>query len=291
MHYASAMVDRSCPGCRSQSATPMGTKDGYKVVKCGRCGSLYNLALPEQTALYEDHYVDEILPELVHRRCREIVTTFEEFRKIGSLLDVGCGSGSMLKAAIDAGWRAQGLEIASSAVETLRKQGFEVNESFLEDANYSDSSFDVILAGGVIEHAHNPDSFLAACFRFLRPGGLLYITTPNALGSSVRLLGLRWTAVAPIDHVHLFSVSGLTTLLRSHGFQIERITAEGANPLELIHALRKRGETSGFDRVGSAVRLNEALSSSRPRLLIKGLINRLLSATRLGDELKIYSSK
>lgn len=269
----------------------MGIKEGYTVVKCGRCSSLYSPVLPKQYPHYEDHYWEEILPELVHRRSREIVATFEKFRETGLLLDVGCGSGAMLKAAVDAGWRAQGLEIASSAVETLREQGFEVKKTPIEEANFSDSSIDVIVANGVIEHVHYPDTFLASCFRFLRPGGLLYITTPNALGTSVRLLGIRWTAVSPNDHVHLFSMSGITTLLRSHGFQIERVAAEGANPLELLHALRDRSEESGFDRVGSAYLLNETFSSSKPRLLIKGLINRLLTTTRLGDELKIYSTK
>ncbi len=269
----------------------MGIKEGYKVVKCGRCSSLYSPVLPKQYPLYEDHYRDEILPELVHRRSREIVATFEDFRETGLLLDVGCGSGAMLRAAVDAGWRAQGLEIASSAVEALRKQGFDVQKTFIEEASFSDSSIDVIVANGVIEHVHYPDTFLTSCFRFLRPGGLLYITTPNALGTSVRLLGIRWTAVSPNDHVHLFSISGITTLLRSHGFQIERVAAEGANPLELLHALRDRSEESDFDRVGSAYLLNETFSSSKPRLLIKGLINRILTTTRLGDELKIYSTK
>ena len=89
-------------------------------------------------------------------------------------------------------------------------------------------------------------------------------------------------------------MSGLRTLLGSHGFRIEKIAAEGANPIELLHALRNRGQASDFtheDRVGSAYRLTEALLSSRPRVLIKGLINKVLTATRLGDELKIYASK
>ena len=290
------MNDRACPACDSQSAILLGIKTGFKIARCERCRSLYNLRLPTQTALYDDHYSDSGMdvPDLVNRRSREIVTTFEDFRKTGTLLDVGCGAGKMLKAAVDAGWEAQGLEIASSAVEELRKQGFQVRESFVEEACYPDSAFDVIVANGVIEHVHHPGPFLVECFRILRPGGLFYVTTPNALGFSARLLGLRWTVVGPDDHVHLFSVSGLRTLLGSHGFRIEKIAAEGANPIELLHALRNRGQESDFtheDRVGSAYRLNEALLSSRPRVLIKGLINKVLTATRLGDELKIYASK
>ena len=269
----------------------MGFKAGIEIARCGRCKSLYDLNLPEQTVLYEDHYLGKILSDLVRRRSREIVASFEEYKKTGLLLDVGCGAGAILGAAVEAGWSAQGLEIASSAVDELRRQGFEVNKSFLEEAGYSDSSFDVVVANGVVEHVHDPAPFVAECFRILRPGGLFYVTTPNAFGCSARLLGLRWTTVEPGDHVHIFSLSGLSTLLGSHGFLIDRVTAEGVNPLEILYALRRRGLPADFDRSASSHQLNEAFSTSRARRFVKKQINLALTATRMGDELKVHATK
>ena len=78
----------------------MGFKAGIEIARCGRCKSLYDLNLPEQTVLYEDHYLGKALSDLVRRRSREIVASFEEYKTTGLLLDVGCGAGAILGAAV-----------------------------------------------------------------------------------------------------------------------------------------------------------------------------------------------
>jgi hypothetical protein len=44
-----------------------------------------------------------------------------------------------------------------------------------------------------------------------------------------------------------------------------------------------------FDRVTTAYQLNESLMKSRPRRVLKDLVNGVLNITRLGDTLKIYA--
>jgi 2-polyprenyl-3-methyl-5-hydroxy-6-metoxy-1,4-benzoquinol methylase len=44
---------------------------------------------------------------------------------------------------------------------------------------FEDESFDLIVAGDVIEHVPDQDGFVAGCRRLLRPGGTLFLATPN----------------------------------------------------------------------------------------------------------------
>jgi SAM-dependent methyltransferase len=52
--------------------------------------------------------------------------------------------------------------------------------SVLEEAPLESEAFDVALSVYVAEHVENPDLFLKAAFRALKPGASLYMLTPNA---------------------------------------------------------------------------------------------------------------
>ena len=57
---------------------------------------------------------------------------------------------------------------------------------------HPDASFDRIVATEILEHLATPALFLSECWRVLRPGGVLYVTTPNvvdARGRAQALLG------------------------------------------------------------------------------------------------------
>ena len=71
------------------------------------------------------------------------------------------------------------------------------------------SDFDVVIASEVLEHVLDPHAMLVEILRVLRPGGLLWATTPHGRGISARLLGLEWSNVCPPEHLQLFSVAGI----------------------------------------------------------------------------------
>ncbi|MFB9066942.1 class I SAM-dependent methyltransferase [Pseudofulvimonas gallinarii] len=81
---------------------------------------------------------------------------------------------------------------------------------------YAAYSFDVVLAGGTLEHVANDGHALDELWRVLRPGGRLVIThLPNAGSLSEWLARWRWPAHA---HARRYRLSSMQARLLQHGF-------------------------------------------------------------------------
>jgi len=92
-----------------------------------------------------------------------------------------------------------------------------------------DRTFDVIVAGEMIEHLNNPGLFLNGIKRFMGPQTRLVITTINAYcGMRFMIYGLRGKGgrnepVHP-DHIAYYSYSTLTLLLKRHGMSVDEFS-------------------------------------------------------------------
>lgn len=293
---------RRCPACGSEAASSRGRKAGFALLGCRGCRTLYAASLPgsEESEDYDSYYGEENLavPDFIDRRLDEIVADFRSYRRGGRLLDVGCGAGTFLRAAARAGWVAEGVEVSATAAEHNRAAGFKVFNGELAEARYPEGHFDVVIASEVLEHVAEPREMLREILRVLRPGGLLWATTPNGRGLSAHTLGLDWSAVSPPEHLHLFSRRAAASLLEDVGFRSVRVVTEGANPVEILRALRRRGpapaahaSAAGVERVRSGYELNAFLSESKSRRLIKDAVNGMLRLSGLGDSLKIRAER
>jgi SAM-dependent methyltransferase len=186
-----------------------------------------------------------------------------------------------------------GVEVSQAAARHAEALGFRVFRGELPQAKYPAGCFDVVTASEVLEHVAEPRPLVAEIARILRPGGLLWATTPHANGISSKALGLKWSVLNSPEHLQLFSFVGIEVLLGEAGFRRVRVAAHGLNPLELLQALSK-GASSGQGvpasvRVQSGYRLNAFMSRSRPRQALRQLINGMLNISRLGDSLKIWA--
>lgn len=292
-------TQRACVACGSARSRPLGVKNEFDVVTCLECDSVYTPYSPWYTSsdFYAGFYLnaDELSPPaFVNERLEEITAEFSGYRKNNRLLDIGCGAGNLLQAARRNGWNAQGLDVSAGAVKHVRGLGFDVFEGELQDAAFPSQHFDVITAAELLEHLVDPRPLLNEVARILRPGGLFWTTTPHARGLSGRLLGLDWRCVWPPEHLQLFSIRGLTKLLREAGFRELRIRTTGGNPIEIFHAMggaksAPKTVDQHFDRVTTSYRLNESMMKSRSRRALKNTVNGLLNLSRLGDSLKVFA--
>ncbi len=95
-----------------------------------------------------------------------------------SILDVGCGTGSMLPLLGRFG-AAQGVDTEPRAIELCHERGLQAAR--LYDGSrlpFEDGTFDAACAFDVIEHIPDDVSALRDMARVVRPGGLLVLTVP-----------------------------------------------------------------------------------------------------------------
>ncbi len=144
------------------------------------------------------------------------------------LLDVGAGNGAYLLSVRSAGWEIVGVEPDPAAAAVARRAGLDVREGNIHSLQGAEGSFDVITMNHVIEHVHEPRTVLSEAFRLLRPGGILYLETPNIESRGYRRFGRHWRGLEPPRHLVLFTWNSLEVLLREIGFaEIERRRRSG----------------------------------------------------------------
>jgi len=94
-----------------------------------------------------------------------------------SLLDVGCGTGSVLVAAARLGARASGLDAAASmvAIAKERLSGADLHVGDMEAMPFGNATFDVVTAFNAIQFAAVPQAAIDQMARVIRRGGRVAI--------------------------------------------------------------------------------------------------------------------
>ena len=134
------------------------------------------------------------------------------------LLDLGCGNGEFLLSARSAGWDIMGVDFDPKAVATACSQGLDIRMGGVESLDPSIEQFDVITLAHVIEHVHSPVEVLQACYNLLKPGGYLWIETPNIASEGYKLFGMNWRGLEPPRHIVLFTLESMRNTLNKVGF-------------------------------------------------------------------------
>jgi SAM-dependent methyltransferase len=134
-----------------------------------------------------------------------IIRSFTDFGQRQRVLVAGCGQGhEALFIRNELGAKVTGVDVAElwDPIRSLAANtaDFELLASSVLDLPFADDSFDMVFYHHVIEHVSDPAGSLQELARVLRPGGLIYVGTPNRhraigyLGSfdATALQKLRW---------------------------------------------------------------------------------------------------
>ena len=224
----------ACPACgaRDAEAAELGLR------RCAACGTVYASEYADPGEVFVEGYFEggagsygidtahprfqAFMAEVCARRCAFI----EQLTGVGSLLDVGCGGGELLRAATARGWRAAGAEPMAEAVELARSRapGADIRAGPSSDAGFDERSFDVVCAFHVLEHMPDSRAFLGELARFARPGGLVVVETPNYASLLRRRHGSNWIHLRPLEHLAHFTPQTMRGAFAGAGLDPVRIT-------------------------------------------------------------------
>jgi 2-polyprenyl-3-methyl-5-hydroxy-6-metoxy-1,4-benzoquinol methylase len=164
----------------------------------------------------------------------------------GKVLDMAAGSGAFVQRLLDLGFTVEACDLYP---EQFRVPGVLVRQADLSRRlPYDDASFDYLSCLEGIEHLEDQFAFIRECWRILRPGGRMLVSTPNILGLASRWRYF-WTGFFPLatrpmnehrkapvhDHIHLISYYELRYILRTTGFVLERVTTDRIRKYGLLH--------------------------------------------------------
>ncbi|MFA6181997.1 methyltransferase domain-containing protein [Acidithiobacillus sp.] len=202
------------------------THDEVNDIPSGRLGlfkrSLRNGYL---NARYQAHFrptwgigrrITRLLPQKrwVDEGVRHLPTTGNP----GVLVDIGCGNGQFLHTAMQLGWDAWGIDLDPKAVEAAQKTGATVIQGGFPDTGLPSGHFDIVTLNHVIEHVHNPLAAFQEAFRVLKPGGKIWIATPNLESFGHARFGSNWLALDSPRHLVLFTHHSMEKAMISAGF-------------------------------------------------------------------------
>ncbi len=151
------------------------------------------------------------------------------------VVDIGCSTGEFLIAARQLfGIEPLGLDVSPAAVARARQHGIDAEVATVETAPVRFTSLAAATAIDVIEHVMEPVTFLRQIAARLRPGGMLYLETPNPhatvyrLGAWLsRLMAGRpepvFERLFPPEHQYYFPPQALRLAAEHAGFEVTHV--------------------------------------------------------------------
>ncbi|MGD9864655.1 MAG: bifunctional 2-polyprenyl-6-hydroxyphenol methylase/3-demethylubiquinol 3-O-methyltransferase UbiG [Pseudodonghicola sp.] len=168
------------------------------------------------------------------------------------LLDIGCGGGLLSEPMARLGAEVVGADAAGGNLPVARihaaQSGLEIDYRHTTAEALADAGeeFDVVLNMEVVEHVADPLSYLTACRRLLKPGGLHLCSTINRNPKSfaVAILGaevvMRWLPRGTHEWSKFITPEELVDLLVKSG--VEPVDRKGFvfNPLSWSWSISDR---------------------------------------------------
>lgn len=294
--HATEKTVQCCRLCKSLRIKSVLEKDGLYIFKCFDCKIVFlGNELDEKSIkdLYRYYahgtFSDHISP-VTRLRYRKLLDSFERYRKHNSIIDVGCGAGYFMSAASDKRWDVEGTEISDDAIKLVKQKRQRVIKGDIASLDLQESKYDIATLFELIEHAVNPEGIIEKLSYILRPGGLVYITTPNYNNIMRRLLGDRWE-IFHKEHLFYFTPRDLSQLLNKHGFRIKKIKTENLSLREILKIFNR---SKPLDTAVVYKKQENLRNLTEKRIVffaIKKFINFILNIFKIGGTIYIFAEK
>lgn len=160
---------------------------------------------------------------------------FHEYQNIRGMkiIEIGCGSGDLLKVLQEKEASVLGVEISDSAVALCEEKGIKCEKIDLSLSGIDESTiitaeeFDICIIVEVLEHVFDYFKLTENTNRLLKVNGSLFLTVPNFNNYKwliSYLKGKSCTQMQNVGHMRFFSRDYLKKLLQIQGFTADLTT-------------------------------------------------------------------
>ena len=203
------------------------TGERFQLLQCRRC----DFAMTDPVPMSLDRYYPpryrrfNAVAAFVLRRLylRRVDGWLARIPKSGVALELGSGTGWMLRALRERGWLAVGSErtvtVAVAAREGAGVPMFVGDLDAIRDAPV----LDLVIMFHVLEHLADPVAALHALARRVKPGGTLILGIPNIASWQARAVGSRWMHLDAPRHLCHFSPDAIERALHASGFRMAHL--------------------------------------------------------------------
>ena len=236
-----------CPGCGETSVRTLfhgrdrlyrTTDKEFLLVECKTCRliRLEPKPTPEESArYYPPEYwfnpdentasrLEEAYRRLVLRdHLNFVMRAVENSGEKGLIVDVGCGGGLLLRMLRERGLAVLGLETSHLAAATAwTRNRVAVVCGDLSESPIERGTCAVVTMFHVLEHLHDPVSYLRSARDLLLSNGRLVVQVPNASSWQFLMFGEHWNGVDVPRHLVNYRQRDLENLLEYCGFEVVR---------------------------------------------------------------------
>lgn len=182
---------------------------------------------PEEITARFDGYAPVYDASAVHRGLAKAVAAFIRSQGVHDVLDVGTGTGLLLRSLPRGPWRLVGVDLSPAMLEIARaalpNARFELADAARLD--FPDASFDLVTCVTVLHLVHDATAAMREWRRVLRPAGHIVLATfaDDDLSASPRGSASE-RAIPAIDlHAPFGSPEALERLAGAAGLVVDRI--------------------------------------------------------------------
>jgi SAM-dependent methyltransferase len=200
-----------------------GRQEKYALARCVSCSQVW-LSNPPKPSEMHLHYTDayhkliSAAGENAPARWRDRLEVLRQYKRSGTMLDLGCSSGGFLGFFQGDSWKLYGIEMSvECAKKAEASTGATVFVGDIMDAPFPPESFDVITCFDVLEHLYQPRRVMARVSEWLKPGGIFYVQVPNVDSAEARVFGSYWHGLELPRHLFHYSPASLKFLADSAG--------------------------------------------------------------------------
>ena len=208
------------------------TQEEFSLTKCKNCNLVFTNPIPENLSKYyetpdylshntgDNGMLGRIYSILRNLNIKRKYNLVNKYNKQGNILDIGCGTGELLRFFKNNDWNTIGIEPNNSARKFTQSKHnitvFEENKLLTLPLG----SFDVISMWHVLEHVPDLHNRLSQVSKLLKKDGTIFIALPNLLSPDSVKYKEYWSALDVPRHLYHFTQETFTKLILQHNMKL-----------------------------------------------------------------------